>query len=333
MRRLVPGLLAFVLGCGGAPVRPPPVAAPAPATYRVIDATGPFWSFWERAKALPVAEQRTIFRETVIAPNPSLFAESVLGEPTPAALDEQIDRWLPTLPARIDAMRAITRTVREDLARHDTSFRRAFPDMRWSGRVYFTVSIDAFDGAVRKVDGTPALTFGIDKIAKLYGPDAKLEALFHHELFHIYHDQVALEAELHGRDPHGFLYPLWAEGLAVVAAKALNPGADAKALLLSPEMIRDTKPKLALLAKELLAGLDDTTEESYRDFFLGRGTRPDVPRRCGYLVGYVVAMRIVGRHGSIAEAARLRSPQLRVEVAAALGELANGGAATELDAL
>lgn len=327
------GLL--VVGCARAPSAPSPArpSATTSSSYRVIDATGPFWTFWDEASALPIADQRRRFRELVVTKNPSLFAESVVGEKTPEDLDAQVERWLPTLPGRIDAMRALTRSVRQDLAQHDATFRRAFPDMRWSGRVYFTVSLDAFDGAVRKVDGEPALAFGIDKIAKLHGRDANLAALFHHELFHVYHDQVALEAELHGRDPHGLLYPVWVEGLAVVAAKELNPGADAHALLLSREMIDGTRPKLADIARDLLAGLDDATEETYRDFFLGRGKRADVPRRCGYLVGYVVARRIVAAHGSVAAAARLRSPALHEEVAFVLRDLAAGGPAPEMDAL
>jgi hypothetical protein len=59
------------------------------------------------------------------------------------------------------------------------------PDFRADQPVYFTISMGTFDGAVRDVNGSNALLFGVDVIARLYGSTANLSVLFDHELFHV----------------------------------------------------------------------------------------------------------------------------------------------------
>ncbi len=62
-------------------------------------------------------------------------------------------------------MRHVSQTFRSDLTRYDQSFRQAFRNMSWAGTVYLTISVDAFDGAVRRIGTEPALLFGIDRIS------------------------------------------------------------------------------------------------------------------------------------------------------------------------
>jgi hypothetical protein len=276
------------------------VAAPAtakaadaspPRSYRVVDATDPFWKFWDRFRDATPEQRLHGFRTLVIAENPSLFVDSVIGRDPldPNELESRLPEWLASLDGRVDAMRGLHESVERDLERFDASFRRAFPDMSWGGSVYFTVSIDAFDGALRRVDGQPSLLFGIDKIERLYGKNANLAALFHHELFHLHHQALCAMPEPTPEGPNGLAAPLWTEGLAVYVAHHLNPGASLAELTLSEEMVTAADARMPALARELLGLLDDAREEDYRDFFLGAGKRDDLPKRVAYYVGYRVA--------------------------------------------
>lgn len=299
------------------PARPPPAARPSKpaASYRVVDATGPFWAFWKtHAQASPEARLRG-FRQQVMAKNPALFTDGVVGRDPldPDELDARLPDWLASLDSRIDAMRALGQSVERDLGRFDASFRQAFPDMSWDGTVYFTLSVDAFDGAVRRVDDRLALLFGLDKIALLYGKDANLAALFHHELFHLHHQKLCAMPEPKPEGPNGLWPPLWTEGLAVYVSHHLNPKATLRELTLSQDMVTAADAKMAPLARELLRLLDDAREEDYRDFFLGAGARDEVPKRVGYYVGYRIA-RSLAKQMSFDRLVRLCGGELRTAV-------------------
>ncbi len=257
----------------------------------MVDATAPFWKFWDRYGSAAPAARLAGFRSEVIAPNPALFQDGVIGRDpmNPDELEGRLPDWLASLDGRIDVMRALSGSVKSDLERFDQSFRQVFPDMHWDGTVYFTISVDAFDGAVRKVDGALALLFGIDKIALLYGKEANLAALFHHELFHLHHAELCKMPEPTEEGPNGLWPPLWTEGLAVYVSHHLNPKATLRQLTLSDEMKSEADAKLPALARDLLRVLDDAREEDFRDFFLGAGQRDDVPKRVGYYIGYRIA--------------------------------------------
>ncbi|MBK9001285.1 MAG: hypothetical protein IPM35_36660 [Myxococcales bacterium] len=312
--------LALLASCGPAePARAPaPPAASADTrapSYQVVDATAPFWAFWQsHARSTPEARLAG-FRELVIARNPALFGDGVIGRDplNPDELGARLPPWLASLDARIDAMRALGRSVEQDLGRFDASFRQVFPDMSWDGTVYFTVSVDAFDGAVRRVDGRLALLFGLDKIALLYGPDASVGPLFHHELFHLHHQKLCSMPEPKPEGPNGLWPPLWTEGLAVYVSHHLNPKATLRELTLSPEMVSAADARMAPLAGELLRLLDDAREEDYRDYFLGAGQREDVPKRAGYYIGYRLA-RSLSKQMSFDRLVRLCGDELRTAI-------------------
>jgi hypothetical protein len=288
----------------------------------VVDATGSFWAFWEKYAAQDAEARVAGFREMVMAARPELFLVNVIGrDPTrPQEIDERLPGYVASLDARIAVMRALSASVREGLSRFDASFRRTFPTMRWRGTVYFTLSVDAFDGAVRMVAGEPALLFGIDKIALIHGADANLGPLFHHELFHVHHEMQCPSPDYQKEGPHGLYDPLWREGLAVYVSRVLNPGANNKQLLLDDEMVRRGTEMLPALAKELQSLLDDAKEEQYRDFFLGAGQRQDIPKRVAYFVGLRVVEKVAADR-ALPDLVRLCGPELRAAIEEALKKL------------
>lgn len=313
-----------VLGACAAPAPQPAVHVAAAPSYRIRDATGPLLQYLDRSAALSPASRVALFKQVVVAANPDLFVPGVLsrGVKSWTGLDPRLDEVLPSLEARRSGIRQVSAQLTRELATHDATFRAAFPDMKWSGSVIFTASLDAFDGGLRPLGTETALLFGVDKIVALYGEHARIAPLFHHELFHCYHRDVNPTLEPTA-DSHGVLEPLWAEGLAVFVAATLNPGATADDLTLRDPMTREVDAVQGRLVQELRAHLDEISEEGYRDFFLGAGERADVPKRAGYLLGYRVAKRVAARTGaSLPALARLQRPRLRELVDEALVALA-----------
>ncbi len=261
----------------------------AAKSYQVVDVMPDFWRFWDKHRHDELDVQLAAFQIEVADQHPALFVEEVVdGTRQGQDAAARTRALLQDLPEREKVMRRISDGVAKDLVQYDATFRNAFPDMDWTGTVYFTVSLDAFDGAVRTVKGERALLFGIDKIARLHGEDAALEPLFHHELFHLYHILKSPPPDYSGPGPFGLDSPLWAEGLAVYVAKSLNPKATARQLVLSDIMIAESDANMETIATELLTLLDDATEAQYRDFFSGAGERTDIPKRCAYYVGMKV---------------------------------------------
>jgi len=287
----------------------PALATPKP-TYTVKDLTPTFWRFWDEARGKPQAEQLRLLREHVVATHPDVYTAEVLTLDTTLPLDEALaQRWprfLAFAGKHLDTARGLSASLKEELPRYEDRFRRTFPDLAYTGEVYFVASLGAFDGGTRQVKGRTALLFGVDVIAAIYGEKADLEAFFDHELFHLYHEQFP-DPELEDT----LARALWKEGLATYVAGTLNPETP-ESLLFGlpvdlPERARATLPQLA---RELRARLDSKSPEDYKTFFLGHSQRKDIPARSGYYVGYLVA-RELGRTRSLPELARLQGRPLR----------------------
>ncbi len=300
LRTLTLGLLLFSL---------PALATPKP-TYTVKDLTPTFWRFWDEARGKPQAEQLRLLREHVVATHPDVYTAEVLTLDTTLPLDEALaQRWprfLAFAGKHLDTARGLSASLKEELPRYEERFRRTFPDLAYTGEVYFVASLGAFDGGTRQVKGRTALLFGVDVIAAVYGEKADLEAFFDHELFHLYHEQFP-DPELEDT----LARALWKEGLATYVAGTLNPETP-ESLLFGlpvdlPERARATLPQLA---RELRTRLDSKSPEDYKTFFLGHSQRKDIPARSGYYVGYLVA-RERGRTPSRPELARLQGRPLR----------------------
>jgi hypothetical protein len=160
------------------------------------------------------------------------------------------------------------------------------------------------------------LMFGIDVIARLHDfPDE--QPFFHHELFHVYHGQFFEECDQ-------AWCALWMEGLAVLAARTLNPAAsDAELLLGSPRPIRpevERNRKAAVCAA--VARLDSNRQTDYAALFSNGPAPGDVPPRFGYYVGYLAAQE-AARERSLAQLAHLDNAAARPIVGAALARLAS----------
>ena len=295
-------------------------AAPEPA-YRVLDLTPTFWRYWDEAQGKPGPEQVQLFRERVAAAHPDVYTPQVLGLDAEQPLDAELrKRWplfLGFVGPQLPLARRLSASIGQELPRFDATFRRAFPDFAYDGEVYFMVSLGAFDGGTRPVKGRTALLFGVDVMARVYGEDADPASFFHHELFHLYHEQFA-DPALSGTLGRA----VWREGLAVYVAEQLNPGTPEAVLFGLPrDMPERVRARLPALAQRVRTNFDSRERSEYQRFLTGQAKDPEVPERAGYYLGYRVAKELA-RGRSLRELAQLRGPKLRAELDRALARLA-----------
>jgi hypothetical protein len=119
-----------------------------------------FWGFWEGAKDQPQPEQVRLFKEMVAKEHPEVYNEGVLGVGSDAPnLDAQIADFLRGASSDVAATRETSDALDHDLPGYLGEFKKAFPDFRCESPIYFLVSLGAFDGAGRSVNGTPAMLF------------------------------------------------------------------------------------------------------------------------------------------------------------------------------
>jgi hypothetical protein len=295
--------------------------APVTARCQVVNLMPSFWRFWNATKDQPQSTQLLLFNEMVVKEHPEVYREGVLsiGSGGPD-LTTQIANFLRGAPANIAAMRKLSDSLEGDLPLYLSGFQRAFPDFACRNSIYFLVSLGAFDGAVRSVNGDPAaLLFGVDVMARIH-PQDELGIFFDHELFHIYHRQITGMAGGMG-DP---LYrALWEEGLATYVSGVLNFQVSESAILGRPEdLAARAKPLLSQLARELLQNMDSTSPDLYRTFFLGNSARKDIPPRSGYYVGLLIA-RELGQNYSLQQLAEMNGESLRSTMRRILQKMAH----------
>jgi hypothetical protein len=299
-----------------------PVSAsevPDATQCRVTNLMPAFWRFWDAAKDQPQSAQQLLFDEMVVKTHPEVYREGVItiGRGGPD-LQTRIAGFLRGARANIGDMRDLTDSLADDLPSYLSGFQKAFPDFACRSPIYFLVSLGAFDGGVRSVNGEPALLFGMDVTARIH-PHDELGAFFDHELFHMYHRQITGMGGGMG-DP---LYrALWEEGLATYVSGVLNPGVSESAILGRPEDLAErAKPLLAAIARELLQNMDSTSPDVYQTWLLGNTARKDIPPRSGYYVGLLIA-REFGQNRSLQQLAKMNGEPLRLAIRRSLRKMA-----------
>ncbi len=294
--------------------------------YRVVDLMPDYWAFHERAQGLDEAAQAALFQRMVAQRHPQVYAPQVIGLNRDKPYDEELSQRYRRVQSRLagntEPMRKLSASIAADLPRYEARFRETFPDLAYTGDIYFMHSMGGFDGAVRPVGGKTALLFGVEMIAQVYGENGDPQPFFHRELFRLYHAQFrppgsALRDALIGG--------LWDEGLASYAAQTLNPGAAGVAIFgPPPTMPERAQARAPELARALRGLLDSESFDDYARYFLGGPEDATVPPRSGHYIGYLVAAKLASKH-PLPELARTPLPRLRPQIERALDELAAGG--------
>jgi len=295
---------------------PAAAIATPPQQYVLVDLATPYATFWAETRGLATPERVAAFKSRFNVLLPGFFTAQRVGWMSDAEYDAAIARSLENFPAIREKFAAATSAIAKLLAPAHESFTKSFPDLRPIGPIYIVHSLGEFDGGTRPVSGVNRVMFGADVIARLHDfPDER--PFFHHELFHVYHAQFFEECEQ-------AWCPLWMEGLAVLAAKRLNPAAtDVELLLSSPRPIRpdvDRDRKQAVCA--VSARLDSTAPADYATLFSNGQVPAELPPRFGYYVGYLVANEAAKKQ-SLIHLAHLDNAAARGVVNAALDRLAS----------
>jgi hypothetical protein len=299
----------------------PQVASQKP-TYKIVDLMPDFWDFYSKAQGLEPDKQAALFSSTLVRKFPLAYGAKIIGldaeKPYDVALGERYRLWRERItPQHIEIARRLSQSIGRDLSRYEARFRETFSDFSYSGTVYFMASLLGFDGATRTIEGKTVLLFGLDTMAFVYGASLDPQPFFHHELFHVYHAQHLGDTDANPT----IMTALWTEGLAVYVSKKLNPETEGISLFgLPEEMPAQTQARVKELSAEILRVLESTKPNDYRTYFTSGGTNADVPKRCGYYIGYLVAQEI-GRNLAVQEMAKLSLEAARPLVIAALKKL------------
>jgi len=261
-------------------------------------------SFFHCFEVSPIDKQARLkrFVEGVIKPHPEIYRRSDIFKTDPATLEKYLDQVTRYLPA----MRKIHARFVNESDSIEASFSAHFPDFdRSRAKVYLMVSLFRFDGKIPH-DNPRALFLALDGLAKFHGTRVRLDVIFSHELFHLYHFQVnPLPAEI---DTIPLYRQIWQEGLATYVSGSLNPGASPADVLLDPQLAHDGPKYVPAVARTLLTQLeaaDDQTAARYLSYSRGSQT----PSRMGYLIGYDIVARLAPTR-SLKELSRLRGRQL-----------------------
>jgi hypothetical protein len=248
----------------------------------VRNIAGDFARTWDATRDLPMTQRVAAFKKQVASQYPEFYAASRAGGE--AKFDARIAREI----EQFGSIRAVyldkVKNFGDAMPRHVASFRAAFPDFRLTTPTWLLHSLHEMDGGTRDFAGHTDLIFGADMMAVLHAKD-DLTPLFHHELFHVYHEpRFACGTEAVWKN-------LWEEGLAVYVSQVLNPKATHSELLLDfPHGMPDaTEARLAAAWTQLAGVLENTDPALYGELFSTSKSDNPLPPRRGYYLGYLVA--------------------------------------------
>lgn len=289
------------------------LAATASAKPPYYDLTGQFATFVDKTRAMESKARIAAFRARMNALFPGFY------EPRFGASSEQYDKQVARALNGFDAARPEFDRARQYFpvayAAGLKHFRAVFPGFKPNVPVYLLHSLGEMDGGVREIRGKDYLVFGADVIGRIHD-SRDIGPFLDHELFHVENGKYFAECE-------ALWCGLWLEGLATYAAKAMNPGADDRQLMLNfPKPIRaatDAVWASALCLTRAKAG--STKQDDYMDF-LAASNNPEgqFAQRFGYYVGLRVMEELAATH-PLAELAHMTNLQAKPLFEASLDRL------------
>lgn len=279
--------------------------APAAESVRLINLADDFDAFANDYRTASRDARMQAFQQRIAAKFPGFYDPGRTDWLTPAQYEERVIESIEHYPEIRPRYLQLTAAFPAMMNRAVVSFMDAFPDMASIGEVYLLHSLSELDGGTRMIDGTRYLIFGADVMTLVQEFDDK-QPFFHHELFHLYHARFFDDCD-------ELWCSIWSEGLAVLVAAALNPGATEDQLLLtSPEpMVSRILENEGDVFCVLLRLATSTHTEDYQAV-LGGGEAPSgLPKRFGYYGGFLLARWVQStRHLSLGELAQMDNAEV-----------------------
>lgn len=258
---------------------------------RVHNYAAAFLAYWQSVESLPLQEQIEAFHATMAPQFPAFYTYRMqqwtnAGQQPDVELGKQLQAF-PALKAQfVEKMQQFAGQLSECIA----SFQDAHPGFEADKHdVYLVHSFGEMDGGTRVIDGKFYFLFGIDQMARGHTHFDSEVPFFHHELFHVYHNQYLTT------EPWQYLWKVvWTEGLAVFVAKQLSPNATPAELLLdSPAgMIDAIEADAQTHWSDLQSKMYSSSEQDYETYFLTSSSSAKIAHRAGYYLGYVLVQHI-----------------------------------------
>lgn len=290
-----------------------------------------FQDFWSQAKDQPLERQLELWNLIVEKPHQAFYDSVVWEKPTHPHRDdlkrrvliEQFGRYRSLYPEIVERFQSFPAVTRAELSQ----FKRRFPDAPADFPIY-AVPSPMFDAKGAVLDSQQVvLAFGIDTFLAIHD---RYEIIYPHELFHIYHALKRGFINDGVMENVSIAVPMWAEGLATYVSGLFNETATDGDLLADVSLGKVPKEEIPQLARLFLQdahikAIDRDHPDAYRKWFsIGSArVRPDLPNRCGYLLGLHVA-RFIAENESLEEMARWEPPEADRRVLAALRAIADG---------
>lgn len=275
-----------------------------------------FVAAYDATAQLPMPERVAAMKKALVAIYPEFY-----GRGTESQQDQRIQSAIETFPKLRETYLEQTAKFGDAIRQHLATYSSHFPRFRLTVPTSLVHSLGEMNGGTRDIgpDGAQHLIFGADMIAAL-DPMGNPAPLFHHELFHVMHE------ERFSCDKGAMWSSLWKEGLAVHVSDVMNPGSNAKELLLDyPRgMPEATRAQLPAAWKQLASVLDSTDKSMYRELFMMSGKGGELPARRGYYLGYLVA-REAGKTRDLSSLAALDCAESRALVEATIRKLSTEG--------
>jgi len=265
-------------------------------------------TFWEQAQFLPFEQQIRLW-DRLVEPAHPIFFDSVVNNK-----DELGAKWLSEKQKRLaKSFHLLSKHYPEiihlferfetDIPIYQQAFKKHFPRAQFKHPIYLTLG-GGFDGIV--FDGMVSNTgthkqtvlgFSLEQVF-LYQDVPSI--LFAHEFFHLYHDDNTPQNTKEQDAALKITHQLWVEGLATYVSSVLNPTQPFGAILLSKELaaLRSFEHQW-LIQRFLQDAMEPLGSNKSEQWFRGKPKerlRPDLPARCGYLVGFLVAQELAKKH-------------------------------------
>lgn len=254
---------------------------------KFINLTQQFDDFWQTSRPLGPEKTKNLFLKKVAPGFPEFYDYKFkqwqnAGDDVGVRLKANLDKYKTYRTKFLE----IGQFLPDFLTKSLSSFKQAFPSFDDQVSAYIINSLDEMDGGTREFNGKSYFIFGAESIAQYHRSfDYESKRPFlHHELFHVYHRK-------HFKAENDLLDGLWAEGLAVLTAKELNPKATLGQLSLdNPKGLMDAcKDKRERLLEDIAARIKKPSPDDYKIYFYGSSTHPWIPKRSGYCIGYLFA--------------------------------------------
>ncbi|MFY9570055.1 MAG: DUF2268 domain-containing putative Zn-dependent protease [Blastocatellia bacterium] len=299
--------------------------------HRVINIVDDFLVFWDEARDKTPRVQRRLWKRMVESKHQDYFDRAVYRTTDPRTRRAMLEEFLIRVPSQVESIREFNKSI-SDLASSPfieavIYFKVRFREYHQKGDLYIGLSMFRFDGAVRAVqneDGVPdTLCLGAEVLSGYTHEQVRIAIT--HELFHLYHFEFLFE-DADEMSPAGFRtphIPLMIEGMAAVGAEEVFPYEPRERYLhFAREELDAQEQDLAQNAGQFLDLIwKGAAPEEYEPWFTNTHLG-NAPPRGGYLLGYLVAKRVMARYG-IEQMVRMTPLELREHAEEQLGAMAN----------